>query len=161
MLNGLMSFPLSDSYFPRADFEIPVASASKVKPWFSCGVHKMAANLLDALRVECYSPPLPVQHDGIHVANGTYFLDGHFEENKDFCINRLPVPYRPEAPAPKVWLQFLSDLLIPEDIQTLQEFMGYCLIPSTKAQKMQLMVGKGGEKNPELGLSCAPFSAAI
>ena len=40
---------------------------------------------------------------------------------------------------------FLDGLLIPEDILTLQEYLGYLLIPSTKAQKMLVMTGKGGE----------------
>ena len=35
---------------------------------------------------------------------------------------------------------FLDGLLIPEDILTLQEYLGYLLIPSTKAQKMLVMV---------------------
>ena len=54
---------------------------------------------------------------------------------KELCLNRLPVEYQPDAPAPTKWLEFLDGLLIPEDILTLQEYLGYLLIPSTKAQK--------------------------
>ena len=32
----------------------------RIKPYVTSGVAKRAANLLDALRVECWSPPLPV-----------------------------------------------------------------------------------------------------
>jgi phage/plasmid-associated DNA primase len=39
----------------------------------------------------------------------------------------------------------LSQLLEPEDILTLQEFIGYCFIPSTKGQKMLMLTGKGGK----------------
>ena len=35
---------------------------------------------------------------------------------------------------------------------TLQEFMGYMLIPSTKAQKMMMIIGKGGEGKLRIGL---------
>ena len=35
----------------------------------------------------------------------------------------------PKAAQPVHWLRFLSDLLYPEDIPTVQEFIGYCLIP--------------------------------
>lgn len=108
--------------------------------------------MLDTLRACCYSTPLPIYHDRINVANGTLFLDGRFEPSKDFCLNRLPVRYDPEAPFPAKWLAFLNDLLIPEDILTLQEFMGYCLIPSTKAQKMLMLVGKGGEGKSRVGI---------
>lgn len=124
----------------------------RIKPYVTSGVAKRAANLLDALRMECWSPPLPVFQDRIHVANGTFFLNGTFSEAKDFCINRLPVRYVPDAPSPVKWLAFLADLLEPDDILTLQEFIGYCLIPSTKGQKMLIITGRGGEGKSRLGL---------
>ncbi len=108
----------------------------RIKPYVTSGVAKRTVNLLDALRVVCASPPLPLCQDRIHVANGTLFLDGAFSAEKDFCANRLPVKYVPDAPPPVRWLAFLDELLPPDDILTLQEFMGYCLIQSTKGQKM-------------------------
>lgn len=45
-----------------------------------------------------------------------------------------------------------SQLLYPEDIPTLQEFFGYCLIPSTRGQKMLLITGKGGEGKSRVGI---------
>ena len=104
------------------------------------------------MRMECYSPDLPLHHDRIHVKNGTLFLDGNFTPDKDYCRNRLPVSYNPNAPKPEKWLKFLSELLEPDDILTLQEFMGYCFIPSTKGQKMLLLIGKGGEGKSRIGL---------
>ena len=56
------------------------------------------------------------------------------------------------ADAPEVWLSFLGDLLEPEDIPTLQAYLGYCLIPSTKAQKMLMIIGKGCEGKSRIGL---------
>ena len=50
------------------------------------------------------------------------------------------------------WLKFLDELLISEDILTLQEYIGYLLIPSTKAQKMLILTGKGGEGKSRIGL---------
>ena len=124
----------------------------KLKPYVQRGLFRKITGLLETLRAECFSPPLPIYHDRIHVANGTLFLDGRFEASKDFCLNRLLVRYVPGAPFPLRWLSFLNDLLIPEDILTLQEFMGYCLIPSTKAQKMLMLVGKGGEGKSRVGI---------
>lgn len=124
----------------------------KLRPYFQTGLPKRVAGLMDSLRIECYSPPLPVQPDRIHVSNGTYFLDGSFTPDKEFCLNRLPVSYNPDVAEPVKWLAFLNDLLIPEDIRTLQEFIGYCLIPTTKAQKMLLMIGKGGEGKSRIGV---------
>ena len=124
----------------------------RIKPYVTSGVAKRAANMLDALRVECWSPPLPVYQDRLHAANGTLFLDGRFTEEKDFCVNRLPVRYEPNAPPPRKWMAFLDDLLEPDDILTLQEYMGYCLIPSTKGQKMLIITGRGGEGKSRIGL---------
>ena len=113
---------------------------------------KSVANLLASIKLQAYSPPLPIETDRIHVANGTYFMNGSFTADKSYCNNRLTVAYNPDAPTPKKWLQFLSELLQPEDIPTLQEFLGYCLLPTTKGQKMLMLIGKGGEGKSRIGL---------
>ena len=89
--------------------------------------------------------------DRVHFKNGTYFLDGTFSPEKEWTMNRLPVSYNPDVPKPERWLSFLDDLLEPEDIPALQEFMGYVLIPSNRGQKMLLMIGKGGEGKSRIG----------
>ena len=124
----------------------------RIEPYITSGLSRKVQNILDALRLMCYSEPLPIQTDRIHVANGTLFLDGTFQEEKEFCMNRLPVSYNPDAPKPEKWLSFLEQLLYPEDIPTLQEYMGYCLIPSTKAQQMLFLIGNGGEGKSRIGL---------
>ena len=124
----------------------------RIEPYATSGLSRKVQNILDALRLMCYSEPLPIQTDRIHVANGTLFLDGTFKEEKEFCMNRLPVSYNPDAPKPEKWLTFLEQLLYPEDIPTLQEYMGYCLIPSTKAQQMLFLIGNGGEGKSRIGL---------
>ena len=125
---------------------------TKISPYIRHGLSRKTSALLDVLRDRCYSDPLPVCQDRIHVANGTLYLDGRFETEKEFCLNRLPVAYHPDAPRPERWLRFVEELLYPEDIPTLQEYMGYCLIPSTRAQKMLLLVGKGGEGKSRVGI---------
>ena len=116
------------------------------------GISKTVSNLLSAIKFIAYSPPLPIETDRIHVANGTYFLGGSFTEDKTYCNNRMKVRYNSNAPQPERWLRFLSDLLEAEDIPTLQEYLGYCLIPSTKGQKMLMLIGKGGEGKSRIGL---------
>ncbi len=34
----------------------------------------------------------------------------------------------------------------------MQEFLGYCLLPTTKGQKMLMLIGKGGEGKSRIGL---------
>ena len=48
----------------------------KIEPYVTSGLSRKVQNLLEALRLMCYSDPLPVETDRIHVANGTLFLDG-------------------------------------------------------------------------------------
>lgn len=124
----------------------------RLKPFFQTGLTKRVANLLEALRLEAYAPDLPIQRDRIHVANGMLFLDGRFSAEREFCRNRLPVAYNEGAAAPETWLRFLGELLYPEDIPTLQEFMGYCLLPTTKGQKMLMLIGRGGEGKSRIGV---------
>lgn len=52
--------------------------------------------------------------------------------------NRLSVSYNPNAKEPVVWKKFLDGLLYQEDILTLQEFIGYCLILSNKGQRIMI-----------------------
>lgn len=124
----------------------------KIKYHITTGLWKKVSNLVEVLRMECCVDTLPLYEDRIHMANGTLFLNGSFSAEKDFCRNRLPVAYNPDAAEPVQWLAFLSQLLYPEDIPTLQEFFGYCLIPSTRGQKMLLLTGKGGEGKSRVGI---------
>ncbi len=77
-----------------------------LKPHFTTGLTKKVSNLLEVLRLECCTDALPVYTDRIHTANGTFYLDGRFSEEKDFCRNRLPVRYNPNVPVPEAWLRF-------------------------------------------------------
>ena len=87
-----------------------------------------------------------------------------FESLKHYAINNVPrkvtnilevmklaayvEDFPPEA---ATWLAFLEQLLYPEDIPTLQEFIGYCLIPSNKGQRMMIIKGNGGEGKSQIG----------
>ena len=125
---------------------------NEIQDCITTGLHKRVSNLLEVVKLQAYSQPLPMETDRIHVANGIYFLDGRFLPVKNFCANRLTVNYNPSAQKPERWLRFLSELLDPEDIPTLQEYLGYCLIPSTKGQKMMMILGRGGEGKSRIGL---------
>lgn len=124
----------------------------QIRYYATTSVARRIEHIVQAIKLACASESPEIQTDRIHVRNGTYFLDGHFTPEKEYCMNRLPISYVPEAPAPTRWLQFLNELLYEEDIPALQEYIGYCLLPVTKAQKMLLMVGKGGEGKSRIGL---------
>ena len=123
-----------------------------IEPYIKSNLSNRIRRLMDVLKLKNMAERLPMQEDRIHFHNGTYFLDGGFVPEKEFCSNRLPVNYVADAPEPKHWLSFLGQLLYEDDIPTLQEFMGYCLIPTTKAQAMLMLIGSGGEGKSRVGL---------
>ena len=88
--------------------------------------------------------------------NGTlYTLDGPVEDESEIKQRILEniEEYVTSGLSKKVTniLETIK-LLDDADIPTLQEYLGYCLIPSTKGQKMMLIVGKGGEGKSRIGL---------
>lgn len=116
------------------------------------GIPRKIDSIVRTLRMECRQDSLPMSPRVLHVANGTYDLIDGLIEDKCICRHRLPVAFNADAPEPKRWLAFLDELLEQEDILTLQEYMGYCLIPTTRAQKMLIITGKGGEGKSRIGV---------
>ena len=114
---------------------------------------KKVNGLTGALQNICYAPDFEGGADEIHLLNGVLTTGLEFRpDDRKICRNRLNVNYNPTAPEPERWLAFLNDLLEPEDIKTLQEYMGYCLIHSTKAQAMLFITGNGGEGKSRIGV---------
>lgn len=83
--------------------------------------------------------------------NGT--LDPTKEEllrhsHEHYLTNKVDITYDSGAECP-LWLQTLGEIFAPdtdkaEKIQFLQEFIGYCLVPSTVHSEFLWMVGAGG-----------------
>jgi len=115
-------------------------------------IPRKISNIVELMKLAALVEDFPPKADRIHLSNGTLFLDGKFVEGKSEIVrNRFPVAYNPNAPKPVLWLQFLDGLLYPEDIPTLQEYIGYCLIPSNKGQRMMVIKGNGGEGKSQIG----------
>ena len=115
-------------------------------------IPRKITNILEVMKLAAHIGDFVPEADRIHLANGTLKLDGSFTEGRPNIVrSRLPVAYRPDAPAPVQWLSFLDGLLYAEDIPTLQEFIGYCLIPSNKGQRMMVIKGNGGEGKSQIG----------
>ena len=129
-----------------------VAIFEELRPFAVSNIPKKISNIVELLKLTGSGRDFAPQIDRIHVANGTLMLDGSFIPGRDEIVRaRFPVRYDPDAPLPEIWLSFLSDLLYPEDIPTLQEFIGYCLIPSNKGQRMMIIKGSGGEGKSQIG----------
>lgn len=116
------------------------------------GLTRKSRDILELMRIQWYyDPPKPRELE-VCVKNGILNVSTlELDTRPCFCLNRLPVEYDPNAPEPRQFLGFLDQLLEKEDQKTLQEYLGYCLLPTNRAQKMLLLVGKGGEGKSTLG----------
>ena len=128
----------------------------KLREHVRSGLGSKVESILSTLRMECpgFSPTQEGEEQFcIYPANGCYNIcQDHFDSLKNITRFRLPVAYNPDTPKPERWLRFLSELLYEEDIPTLQQYMGYCLMPTTRAQKMLIITGKGGEGKSRIGV---------
>ena len=149
-ING--SFFTPDGYCEAEDIKAEIYGL--IKDCVRSFPAQTAGNIVENLKIEAKSKELLVDENLIHFANGTYNASTCLKtEEKLFCRNRLPVDYTGvTTKAPEQWIKFVNELLEPEDVKTLQEFMGYCLIPSTRAQKMLIMIGNGGEGKSRIGV---------
>lgn len=136
------------------------------------GIAKRSKSLLEALKLYCHSAPIKPNEEEIHVLNGVVKVDGDYGKpptfipEKKFCVNRLNINYDPEIWEhryyPEHFQTFLLQLLDLEDILTLQEYLGYCLIPSTRAQTALFIIGNGGEGKSRIGVAMnAIFGSAM
>lgn len=117
----------------------------ELSPYVTTRLAQKAKDLLSALRSFCYQETPQADPSRIHVKGGYVTLDGVYHADRYITQNRLDVEYDPAAQPPAVFLDYVNALLEPEDVLTLQEFLGYCCIPTTKAQKMLFLIGSGGE----------------
>jgi putative DNA primase/helicase len=78
--------------------------------------------------------------------NGLLEVDGRTLHDPDptfYNLNALPFAYDPEAADPKRWHQFLDSVWgdDPQQIELVQEVIGYLMSGETRLQKMFLIVG--------------------
>lgn len=124
----------------------------KIKGFWKNKTADKVRSIVKALKIKCFTEMPPADINTIHLKNGTLKTDGTFTPKKEFTMFRLNVAMPQKKTTPKKWLEFLNELLEPEDIPTLQGFLGYCFIPCTKAQKMLFIVGGGSNGKSRIGI---------
>ena len=139
-----------DRSIPNDEMEKKILNI--IEHYWTSGISAKVTAILSGFKMYTRSDPLSIKEDRVHFKNGTYFVNQKFINQKEWTQNRLTVNYNKDAPKPEKWLAFLDGLLEADDIVCLQEFMGYCFIPSTKGQKMLLLIGKGGEGKSRIGI---------
>lgn len=115
-------------------------------------VARNTKKVTDALKMTAYKDNFDFSDKMfIPFANGDMDLSNPLQW--DFTLDsKQPVPYRLPVnfiPLTKpvntpYFNKWLNDLFTPDDITTLQEYIGYCLLPTTRAQKCLLLIGDGG-----------------
>ena len=130
--------------------------ALDILPYVKSNHGDKADKLLRSIKALCFTDPPEPDTERLHFQNGTLSKDKNgqftvFSEEKDFCLNRFPVRYNPDAPRPERFLQYLNDVYQDDDQITIQQYCGYCLLPTTMLQKMLIIIGSGGEGKSVLG----------
>ena len=145
-----------------SDDAVRNALYATIKPFVSTSLPSRVGTIVETVKRECSVAELDDDGQFIHLANGTYdVLSGEFTHETQVCRYRLPVNYLPDAGVPTKFLRFINQLFFAEDIETVQEFVGYCLLPYTIGQKMLLIIGRGGEgKSTFGGVLSALFGSA-
>ncbi len=128
-----------------------------IKGYVRSNVGDKAEKLLKGIKQYCYTEPPTPTPDKIHFKNGTLSRDKNglftvWSNEKEFCINRINADYNPNAKAPTKFLDYLKTVYYEDDQRTIQQYCGYCLIPTTILQKALLVIGDGGEGKSVLGV---------
>ena len=98
---------------------------------------------------------LPVDENVIPFKNGNLHLGKTWEfvENEKLQTPyRLDVNFTDHDAGKPLFEKWLNDVFMPEDIQTIQDILGYCLVPVTAAQEAFFIVGDGGVGKSVLGI---------
>lgn len=117
------------------DEKIKQVIQSYIEPYIIKKIAVITENILKVIKTKCYCEEPKPDKESIHFPNGTLKVDDKglftvFSEQKEFCRNRLATNYKPNAPEPKLFLKYMNDLYTPEQIAIIQQFLGYCLIPT-------------------------------
>lgn len=129
---------------------------NEIKGYIRTNASDKSKKLLEGIKQYCYTEPPTPTLDKIHFKNGTLSRDKNglftvWSNEKEFCINRINADYNPNAKAPTKFLDYLKTVYYEDDQRTIQQYCGYCLLPTTILQKALLIIGDGGEGKSVLG----------
>ena len=101
----------------------------------------------------------------INLLNGIYNLNTDVLEPHTpdrIFITQIPVAYDTDVECPNFdkFLHEITDSDRPEDIQTIYEVIGYCMIPDTRIQRSLMLVGDGANGKSKLLEAIGAFIGA-
>lgn len=129
---------------------------TEILPYIKTNHGDKAEKLLKGIKQYCYAEPPEPSLDKLHFRNGTLSRDENglftvWSDQKEFCINRIAAEYHPYAPDPVRFMRYLEEVYHADDRITLQQYCGYCLLPTTVLQKALFIIGAGGEGKSVIG----------
>lgn len=139
----------------QEDDRVKMNISHEIFPYYRTRIKERVNTLFNAMKILMENGRTKVMEERIDVANGILSYDGKFFPEKMICTHRFDVHYshhRPENCEPEKFLAFLHELLEDDDIITLQEYLGYCLVPCTRGQAAMFIIGNGGEGKSRLGI---------
>jgi len=128
-----------------------------IRNYIFSGLARITNNLLNALKNAVNSGEIIPDMKQIHFSNGILSADenGLFtiwsSGAKEIYVNNLECTYNQNAKEPTKFLAFLHELLVDDDIHTLQQWLGHLLLPTNKLQKSLYLQGEGGEGKSVIG----------
>lgn len=105
-------------------------------------------SLITSIQDLCYRDDFDVNENMIPFANGDLYINKgkaweFHRDEKAYTAYRLSVNFVTEKRPTPLFNKWLHDLFVDEDIVTIQEIMGYMLVPVTAAQEAFFLVGGG------------------
>lgn len=135
-MTGLVKRELSETIFQRLTVDI-ARNTEKTLSALKMNSYENDFDFTDKMIIPFNNGDMSVNMKGEWVFN---------HNSKQPVPYRLPINFTPlhkKIPTPN-FDKWLADLFYPEDIITLQEYLGYCLLPTTIGQMMLLIIGEGG-----------------
>ena len=118
-----------------------------IKPYIIKNTDARVKSLFNLSKREAYTEYAAPDEFTIVTKNRTFKVgrDGTFTDIDHVeSLFMFPIEYDPEAKCPR-WENFINGLIPAHAIPTLQQYMGYCFIPSKRAQVSLHLIGNGQE----------------
>ncbi len=117
-------------------------------------VARVTNKLFEAVKLCALRDSLEPNPDLIPFANGDFYVSSwEFRENEFSPVPyRLPIPLEENVHKTPYFDKWMDTLFSEEDQEVIREYIGYCLVPHTKAQKALFLMGEGGAGKSGIGV---------
>lgn len=92
---------------------------------------------------------IPCLNGDLHINKSQWVF---YKNKKEIVPYRLSVNYTEDKKPTPLFTKWLTDLFDPDDISTIQQMFGYCLLPTTTLQEAFIIVGEGGTGKSGIGV---------